>query len=151
MASSDSRRPGRGQAMLNAVMRAVLATPLLHKAVSARILIIDIVGRRSGHTYRIPVGYVATDDGFLIGTAGRWRYNLSPDQQVHVIVDRASREMTAEVITDEQRCAAAYREILARNPVHGKYAGIRHATDGTPDRDDLRAALARGQAVVRLS
>jgi hypothetical protein len=34
--------------------------------------------------------------------------------------------------------------------VHGRFAHIRIAPDGGPDRDDLRRALADGVAVVRL-
>jgi deazaflavin-dependent oxidoreductase (nitroreductase family) len=131
-------------------MRAVLATPLLHRAVSNRILVIDVVGRKSGRHYRIPVGYVPTPDGLLIGTAGRWRYNLTPGQLVAATVSRERQEMTADVVTDEQHCTQLYRAILAHNPVHGRYAGIRHTPDGTPNPEDLRAALDRGIAVVRL-
>ncbi|MEV4619008.1 nitroreductase family deazaflavin-dependent oxidoreductase [Asanoa sp. NPDC049573] len=140
----------RTQAALNAVMRAVLATPLLHRAVSGRVLVIDVVGRRSGHRYRFPVGYVRGDGELLVGTGGRWRRNLRRGQRVEVTVARRRRTMTAEVVTDEKTAASLYRTILARNPVHGRYAQIRHDADGTPDRDDLRAALARGVAVVRL-
>jgi hypothetical protein len=140
----------RGQAALNRLMRAVLAVPLLHKVVSGRVLVIDVLGRRSGHRYRIPVGYVATQDGLLIGTSGRWRHNLAPGQVVHVIVARRPDEMVSEAVTDEDRCVPLYREILARNPVHGRYAAIRLEPDGEPNRADVRAALARGTAVVRL-
>jgi hypothetical protein len=138
------------QGVLNGVTRAVLATPLLHRVVSNRILVIDVVGRRTGHRYRIPVGYVATPDGLLIGTAGRWRRNLRPGDRVRVVRARTAYEMVADVVTDEDRCVPLYREILAHNPVHGRYAGIRREPDGEPNRTDLRAALTRGVAVVRL-
>jgi deazaflavin-dependent oxidoreductase (nitroreductase family) len=146
----SSPRPGRGQAALNLVMRAVLATPLLHRAVSNRILLIDVVGRKSGRHYRIPVGYVPAAGELLIGTAGRWRRNLTPGQLVEVTVGRRRQAMTADVVTDERQCVPLYRAILAHNPVHGRYAGIRHEPDGTPNPEDLRAALGRGIAVVRL-
>lgn len=149
--TTHTKRPGRGQAVLNRIMRTVLATPLLHRAVSGRVMTIDVVGRKSGRTYRIPVGYVAADGALLIGTAGRWRHNLHPGQTVNAIVARKSRTVTADVITDEPTCALLYRQILARNPVHGRYAHIRHDPDGTPNMDDLRGALAAGTAVVRLS
>jgi deazaflavin-dependent oxidoreductase (nitroreductase family) len=145
-----SRRPGRGQAALNLVMRAVLGVPGLHRTVSQRVLVIDVVGRSSGRRYRIPVGYVATDDGLLIGTAGRWRRNLRSGGVVRITVGRRTSEMTAEVITDEKRCALLYRAILAHNPVHGRYAGIHAEPDGSPNPRELRAALDRGVAVVRL-
>jgi hypothetical protein len=138
------------QDLLNAVTRAVLATPLLHRAISDRILVIDVPGRRTGHRYRFPVGYVATRGGLLIGTGGRWRRNLRPGDVVRVVVARTAYEMVAEVVIDEERCVPLYREILAHNPVHGRYAGIRRDPDGGPNRADLHAALGRGIAVVRL-
>ncbi len=143
-------RPGRGQTVLNGIMRAVLATPLLHRVVSNRILVIDVVGRKTGRRYRLPVGYVGTPDGLLIGTGGRWRRNLTPAQEVTVTVARRRRRMLADVVTDEGEITPLYRAILAHNPVHGRYARIRHEADGTPDPGDLRAALNRGVAVVRL-
>jgi hypothetical protein len=138
------------QGVLNGITRAVLATPLLHRVVSNRILVIDVVGRRTGRRYRIPVGYVATRDGLLIGTAGRWRRNLRAGDRVRVVRARTAYEMVSDVVTDEDRCVPLYREILAHNPVHGRYAGIRRDPDGEPNRTDLRAALARGVAVVKL-
>ena len=69
------------QSTLNLVMRAVPATPVLNRTVSNRVLLLDVVGRKSRRRYRIPVGYVATADGPLIGTAGRWRRNLRPGRQ----------------------------------------------------------------------
>ncbi|MDM4763784.1 hypothetical protein QT381_12275 [Galbitalea sp. SE-J8] len=145
-----SARPGRGQRALNVVMRAVLSTPGLHRAVSDRVLVLDVIGRASGRRYRIPVGYTPTADGLLIGTAGRWRRNLVPGQPIRVVVGRCARSMVADVITDEAECARLYRDILAHNPVHGRYAGIGVGADGAPRPDELRAALARGIAVVRL-
>lgn len=131
-------------------MRAVLATPALHRTVSNRVLVLDVVGRKTGRRYRIPVGYTPSRDGLLIGTAGRWRHNLVPGEPIRVAVRRQATTMVAKVITDEQACTALYREILAHNPVHGRYAGIRADLDGGPNAEDLRDALSRGTAVVRL-
>jgi deazaflavin-dependent oxidoreductase (nitroreductase family) len=148
--AGNARRPGRGQAVLNLVMRGVLATPGLRRAVSDRVLVIEVVGRKSGRRYRFPVGYVATGDTLLIGTAGRWRRNLRPGQSVRVAIAHRTRTMTADVFTDEEHCREFYRQILAHNPVHGRYAQIRTEADGSPNAEDLRRALRRGTAVVRL-
>lgn len=147
-ASDWSARAQRG---LNVVMRAVLATPLLHRCVSNRVLVLDIRGRKTGRHYRIPVGYTPSGEALLIGTAGTWRRNLVPGQPIPVTVARRRQMMSAEAIDDEQRCTGLYRQILAHNPVHGRYAGIRTAPDGAPDSGDLRDALRRGIAVVRLT
>lgn len=140
----------RGQRLGNAFARTVLRTPLLHRAVSSRLLVITTVGRRTGSQYRIPAGYVEASGCLLIGTAGTWHRNLRHGVPVEVLVRRRRVRALPEVIGDEETAAQLYGEILRHNPVHGRYADIRLASDGEPDRDDLRAALARGVRVVRL-
>jgi deazaflavin-dependent oxidoreductase (nitroreductase family) len=141
---------GRGQRLGNLFARAVLRTPVLHRAVSNRMLIITTVGRRTGNQYRMPVGYAEAAGALLIGTAGTWHRNLRPGVPVEVLLRRRRLRALPEVIGDEETAAPLYGEILRHNPVHGRYAGIRLAGDGRPDPDDLRAALARGARVVRL-
>lgn len=142
----------RSQRLLNTVMRGILRSPL-HRVVSGRIVVITVTGRKTGAVYRIPVGYVDHDGALLIGTAGTWRRNLpaAAEAPVPILLRGRHRQAHAEVITGEARCAELYRAILARNPVHGRYAKIRVESDGSPNPADLRAALARGIAVVRLT
>jgi hypothetical protein len=40
--------------------------------------------------------------------------------------------------------------ILARNPTQARFMGIRPDAGGQPNADDLRRAIQRGAAVVRL-
>lgn len=138
------------QQWLNLVVRGILATPLLNGVIANRILVIDIEGRKTGRRYRIPVGYTPSPWGLLVGTAGSWRRNLVDGKPVGLIVRRKRLTADVEVITDENPCAERYRLILQHNPVHGRYTGIRADSDGGPVRDDLRAALRRGIAVVQL-
>jgi deazaflavin-dependent oxidoreductase (nitroreductase family) len=138
------------QSALNAVMRALLGSPL-HFVLSGRLLIIEVTGRRSGTLYRLPVGYVEHDGEILIGTGGRWHRNLVAGESVTVVLHGKRRPAHAEVVTDEHQCAELYRHILAGNPVHGKFVGIALQADGSPDPADLRRALASGVAVVRLA
>jgi deazaflavin-dependent oxidoreductase (nitroreductase family) len=140
----------RGQRLGNMLARTVLRTPLLHRVVSNRLLIITTVGRRTGNQYRTPVGYVEASGCLLIGTGGTWHRNLRPEVPVEVLLRRRRVRALPEVIGDEETAAQLYGDILRHNPVHGRYAGIRLADDGRPDGDDLRAALARGVRVVRL-
>jgi hypothetical protein len=148
--AENAEQSGRGQRALNVVMRAVLSTPVLHRVVSNRVLVLDVIGRKSGRRYRIPVGYTPSRHGLLIGTAGTWRRNLVPGRVIRVTVARRVQSMLADVITDEELCTELYRDILAHNPVHGRYAGIATMADGSPRPGELRAALNRGIAVVRL-
>jgi deazaflavin-dependent oxidoreductase (nitroreductase family) len=140
----------RYQKALDAVMRALLTSPL-HLLLSRRLLVIAITGRRTGTVYRIPVGYVEHDGHVIIGTGGRWYRNLVAGQEVPIVLRGRWRRARAEVFTDEARCAEFYRYLLAGNPVHGKFVGIRAEDDGAPNQSDLRRALAAGVAVVRLA
>lgn len=150
-AAEPARRDeSRSQRFGNSVLRGILRSPL-HPVLSGRLLVIVVTGRKSGKRYRIPVGYVEHDGAFLIGTAGKWRRNLAANQTVTVLLRGKTREATAEVITDEDCCTELYRPILAKNPIHGKYAGIGIEPDGSPNPADLQAALKRGVAVVRLT
>lgn len=143
------RRPSRLQRYGDAFVRTLLRSPL-HRLLSGRLLIITVVGRRTGRVYRLPVGYAEHDGALLIGSAGTWRRNLRPGEPVTVRLRGRDRQADADVVTDEGRAAELYRVILRHNPVHGRFAGIGVGPDGDPDRDDLHRALARGTAVVGL-
>ena len=140
---------GRGQRILNVIVRAILRSPL-HPVVSNRLIVVTVTGRRTGTRYVLPVGYTEHDGTLLIGTAGGWRRNLRRGETIPVLYRGRRRVARAEVITDEATIVPLYRAILAHNPVHGRYAGIRTEPDGNPRLDDLRDALRRGIAVVRL-
>jgi len=131
-------------------MRGLLASPLRF-LLSRRLLVVVVTGRRSGTVYRLPVGYVEHDGVLLVGTGGRWHRNLVAGQKIPIVLKGKKRWAHADVITDEARCAELYRDILAGNPVHGRYVGISLQPDGSPKASDLREALASGVAVVRLA
>ncbi len=80
---------------------------------------ITVTGQKTGTVYRIPVGYRQDDDALLVATIATWRRKLRPGAPVTVLLRGRCYSATAEVITDEQRCAELYRGILARNPVNG--------------------------------
>jgi deazaflavin-dependent oxidoreductase (nitroreductase family) len=148
--ASPPKATVRGQRAINRTVRAVLATPVLHRLLSRRLLTIEIRGRTSRRLYRTPVGYVRTPDGLLIGTAGRWRRNIDAGDLVAVRLAGKRVVMRAEVVTDPTRCARYYAAIVPLQPLHARVAAIRLQSDGSVDEEDLRAALARGIAVVRL-
>ncbi|WP_084525740.1 nitroreductase/quinone reductase family protein [Nocardia vaccinii] len=122
----------------------------LHRLFSGKLLIITVVGRKTGREYANPVGYASYEGDLLVGTAARWRHNLRDGEPVRITL--RGKEIRADwaVITDEEPIAELYRIILEQNPVHGRFAGISLDADGNVNRAELRAALARGTAVVRL-
>lgn len=150
--ANPRRRPrgrSRTQRALDAAVRQLLRSPL-HPIASRRLLLITVTGRRSGTLYTHPVGYAEDGGALLVGTAAGWRKNLREDVPVTVRWRGRDVSARAETITDEEQAAVLYRTILRENPVHGRFAGIGIDPDGGPNRGDLRRALARGAAVVRL-
>jgi deazaflavin-dependent oxidoreductase (nitroreductase family) len=147
--STSTRRPSRSQRSGDAIVRLLLRSPV-HRMLSSRLLLIRVVGRKTGRTYVHPVGYVEYEGALLIGTAGTWRRNLRPDEPVTIRLRGRDYQADAEVITAEAEAAELYRVILRRNPVHGRFAGIGIDPDGRPNHSDLHRALDNGTAVVRL-
>lgn len=140
-----------GQRIGNAATRRILRTPLLHRVVSGRLLVVTVRGRRTGAVYRIPVGYVEVDDRILVGTGGTWYRNMRGGGPVELLVRGQRVTAAAEVIDDVEVAAQLYGPVIAHNPVHGRYVGIALLPDGTPDREDLEAAYARGVRLLRFT
>ncbi len=152
MADSITAPPSRlrTQALVDAMMRTLLRTPLLHRLLSAKLLIITVIGRKSGREYVNPVGYAEHDGQLLIGTAAGWRRNLREGEPVRITWRGRSVDADWEVVSGEERLVEPYRIILSHNPTHGRFAGIALDSDGRVIREQLRRAVERGTVVVRL-
>jgi tryptophan 2,3-dioxygenase len=63
-----------------------LAGSFAHWLISHQVMVLDVTGRRSGRTYRIPVSYLRSDGDVLCMTSrdGLWWRNLSKDVPVHI-------------------------------------------------------------------
>jgi deazaflavin-dependent oxidoreductase (nitroreductase family) len=153
MTTTEYRRPNQSrlQRAGDATVRALLRSPL-HRPLSNRLLIVTVVGRKTGREYAVPVGYVQHDGRLLIGTAAGWRRNLRPDTPVRVRLRGRDVWADAEVVRDLERALPLYRVILRHNPVHGRFVGIGVDGEGNADENDLRRALTeRDAAVVALT
>ncbi|WP_084530629.1 nitroreductase/quinone reductase family protein [Nocardia miyunensis] len=149
--SSSTRAPAQSrlQRSWDAAVRSTLRTRL-HRIFSGKLLIITVVGRKTGREYANPVGYATHEGDLLVGTAARWRRNLRDGEPVRVTLRGKEIDADWEVITDEEQLVELYRIILEQNPVHGRFAGISLDADGSVNRTELRTALGKGTAVVRL-
>ncbi|MGW4716069.1 nitroreductase family deazaflavin-dependent oxidoreductase [Nocardia sp. NPDC004260] len=152
MSSQASVRPSpsRIQRTGDAVVRSLLRSPL-HRVLSGRLLLVTVLGRKSGREYTNPVGYADHDGALLVGTTARWHRNLRDGEAVRVRLRGSEIRARAEVIADEARLAALAPVVVSANPIHGRYAGIELEPDGAVDRDNLRRAMANGYVIVRLS
>ena len=72
------------QGAANRVVRGLLRTPLLCRAVGGRLVTLYIVGRKSGRRYTVPVAYTRHDGALLIGTPFGWGRNLRTGEPVDI-------------------------------------------------------------------
>ncbi|WP_225729700.1 MULTISPECIES: nitroreductase/quinone reductase family protein [unclassified Nocardia] len=152
--SNATQARSTGQSRLqrigDAVVGFLLRSPL-HPLLSGRLLLITVIGRKTGREYTNPVGYAEYGGRIIIGTRANWRRNVRPSVPVRIVLRGKELQADAEVITDFERLTDLYSVILRRNPTHGKFAQVSLTSDGSVDHDQLRRAIERGTSVVRLS
>ncbi|MGO4612537.1 nitroreductase family deazaflavin-dependent oxidoreductase [Nocardia sp. 2YAB30] len=151
MSHPTSTRPSqsRTQRTGDALVRLLLRSPL-HRVVSGKLLLVTVIGRKSGREYTNPVGYAEHDGQVLVGTSAGWRRNLRDGESVRVRLRGRDIRARAEVIADEDRLAALVPVVVSANPIHGRFAGIELAPDGGVNPIDLRRAVANGYVIVCL-
>lgn len=135
---------------MNAVMGGVLRTPLVHRALSGQLLVVEVIGRKTGRRYRVPLAYRRSGDALLVVTEGRWRRNLVEGRPVGVLLRGRTEQMSPEVIADEAGCTPLLREILTHSPALRRQLRIDVNPEGDPDSADVRAGLERGLACILL-
>lgn len=82
---TDPRRAARQRtALMNAVPLLVLTTPLIHRLMSRRYLVLRFTGRVSGRRYTLPVAYVADGGRLVVSTDSQWWRNIAAGQPTQV-------------------------------------------------------------------
>ncbi len=138
------------QGLANAIMRALLRTPLLCRAVGARLMTMYVVGRKSGRTYRVPVAYTRDGDALVVGTSFAWSRNLRTGEPVTVRLKGKLREADVQVIADEAGVLAQYALMCRDNKQFAKFNAIGFDERGEPLVADLKAGWAAGARAFRL-
>jgi hypothetical protein len=140
-----------GQRAVNVVMRAVLATPGLAQLAGKKVIVLYVVGRKTGTTYPIPVAYERDGAELLIGTSARWARNLRTGDTMTVRHLGRRMRMHVTIHSGEAEVTADYGFIVSRNPAFAKFNRIEVSSTGVPDADDLHAAWAAGARGIRLT
>ncbi len=139
------------QSLVNRVMRGVLRTPLLCRAAGKRLIVLHVVGRKSGRRYVVPVAYVRDGGSLLVGTPFGWVRNLRTGEQITVRHKGKRRVADVQVFADEEDVVAKYASMARENHQFAKFNRIRIGADGAPDEADLRLAWVAGARAVRLT
>jgi deazaflavin-dependent oxidoreductase (nitroreductase family) len=139
------------QSLVNRVMRGVLRTPLLSRAAGKRLVVLYIVGRKSGRRYVVPVAYVRDGDALLVGTPFGWVRNLRTGERITVRYKGKRRAADVRIYTDEVDVVEKYALMARENHQFAKFNNIGIGADGAPDATDLRLAWVAGARAVRLT
>jgi hypothetical protein len=139
------------QGLANRVVRGLLRTPLLSRAVGTKLVTLYIMGRKSGRRYTIPVAYTREGSDLLIGTPFAWGRNLRTGEPVEIRLKGRIRQADVRVYSDEADVTGAYAVMCRDNRNFAKFNKIGFDAAGTPDPDDLHLAWMAGARAFRLT
>lgn len=140
-----------GQRLLNLVVRALLRTPGLGRALGSRLVTVYVVGRKSKRRYAVPVAYLSEGDDLLIGSSFAWVRNLRTGEPVAIRLRGRVRWADVQTYTREPDVVAAYAHMARVNPAFARFNRIRADEGGEPDRRDLELVWLGGARAVRLT
>lgn len=133
---------------INVPMRTLLGLPF-PTPLGQRLMLVHVIGRKSGKHYRQPVSYVRDGDALLTPGGGRWARNLRDGEPVRIRL--RGRDLTArpDLVgrTDEVERLLGF--MAAQNPALDRFVRIPKAHDGRLDRAKLTAAVEHGFRIVR--
>ena len=140
-----------GQGVANRVVRGLLRTPGLNRAVGGRLVTLYVVGRKSGRRYTVPVAYTRQGGDLLIGTPFGWGRNLRTGQAVTIRLRGRRRQADVRVIADEPGVVEAYGVMARDNRNFASFNKIGFDDSGNPVPADLHEAWAAGARAFRLT
>jgi deazaflavin-dependent oxidoreductase (nitroreductase family) len=129
-------------------MRVVLALPFA-TPLSRRLMLVRLIGRKTGKVYRQPVSYVSQGTTLLTPGGGRWTLNLDSDQPVQIRLRGHDVLARPELVSDPDEIDRLLAVMTAANPRVGTFVGIPRGPDGRLDRIRLQAAVQHGFRIVR--
>ena len=118
----DARPPGILVRALNPMMRALLGSRVGRRM--KKVALIEFTGRRSGHSYRIPVGWHHVAGTELVVTPSSWRSNFAGGRSATVRHGGQTKSMVGTLVTDPAEVADAVQAVLD-NGTPGRQLGLR--------------------------
>lgn len=97
------------------------------RVASLPILLLITIGRKTGKTRTMPLGYMQDGDRYvIIGSNGGanshpgWYFNLKNNPQTTIEIKGEKRSVTAEIITGEER-SRLWQQLIAISPQYETY------------------------------
>jgi hypothetical protein len=139
------------QGVANRLVRGLLRTPLISRAMGNRLVTLYLLGRKSGRRYTIPVAYTRHEGDMLIGTPFGWGRNLRTGEPVEIRLKGKLRQADVVAYTSEADVTGAYELMTRENKVFANFNKIGFDADGNPRPQDLHRAWADGARAFRLT
>ena len=150
-ATSIARRAQRQAQIMRCVnvpMRHLLALPFA-TPLSRQLMLLNVLGRKTGRLYRQPISYVPeADDTLLTPGGGRWTRNLRPGQPVVIHLRGKDVEARAEFIAEPDHLEPVLKKMMEVNPRMTSFMPFMDH-DHQLDRTRLQAAVDHGFKIVR--
>ncbi|OGO64427.1 MAG: hypothetical protein A2030_00580 [Chloroflexi bacterium RBG_19FT_COMBO_50_10] len=121
----------------------------LHGMFSGNTMVVSFTGRKSGKTYRVPVGYLRVGVTLLTVSFKRrtWWRNLRGGAPVTLRLQGKDVTAQAEVVEDEQGVVEGLKDFIGENPQARRIFGVRLGADGQLESESLQRA-ARDRVIV---
>ncbi|WP_326548095.1 hypothetical protein QGN32_08255 [Mycolicibacterium sp. ND9-15] len=152
-AVTASHPPDKVLRMVNPVIGRLLRTPLAGP-LRSRMMVVDVVGRKTGRRYSIPVTAHKIDGELYALTAAGWKNNFRDGATADVVVDGRTTTMRGQLLTDTalvaelcHRCAKNWGPKRAPTMM-----GLKFRDGGIPSVEDFAEAVRRERiAAVRFT
>lgn len=137
--------------IVNPLVGRLLRTPLAGP-LRSRMMVVNVVGRKSGRRYSIPVSAHRIDGELYALTSAGWKNNFRDGATADILLDGRTTTMRGELLTDtalvaelSHRCAKAWGAKRAPTMM-----GLKFRDDGIPSAEDFADVVRRERiAAVR--
>lgn len=93
--------------VVNPLARFLLRSPI-GGPLRRRYMLLHFTGRKSGHSYVVPVTVHRSERGLYVLTSARWRHNFRGGADLAVTLDGRTTPMRGELVEDPDTVAPVY-------------------------------------------
>lgn len=146
--AATAARRRRRMRIANVPMRALLSLPF-KTPLSARLMLIEYTGRKTGKRYRQPLSYTRDGDVLLTPGGGNWTLSLADGRRVRARVAGKQVWLSPELIKDADDAGRLLHRMAELNPALTRFVPLPHKPDGSFEPEPLQNAIKHGFRVVR--
>ena len=132
--------------VVNRVLGWVLSSPRRASRVGEHLLLLHLIGRKTGRRIDVPVAFRDVSDGrLLVLTSSGWRVNLRGCSEVEVTLRGRRSRAVSELVEDVDAVARVYQALICEQGYAkaGRRMGIRINLDRVPTHEELVDAARR--------